>query len=398
MKILLSAFECNPYLGSDPYVGWAWVENMSLINEVYVLLRIDHKRYIEQYQRENTEIMWNNINFIYIDTSRLFGKFVYKFNKQLAVVGQYFLWQKSAYKIAKKLHKEIGFDIAHVVSMADYRFPGYLWKLNIPYVFGPVGGAQETPKCLLDYVKGHEKNEKFRLLMNRLLTRVPNYGKALKKAEYVFCSNYETEECIRKIVSKNNVKICRMTELGINQAYLNKRVNISHKNKDLVKVMVSGRLIYRKGIELLVDSVAKMKTKKNYEISIYGQGDQLTFLKKKVEEYNLTDKIVFYGNISFEEMQKEYINHDIFCLPSLRETTGTAVFEAMANKLPVVALNQNGVKDVVEDDCGILVDIFTKEQIVKDYALALDYYTWDKKIEGMNKIYMELIDKYAGEI
>ena len=53
MKVLLSAFECNPMFGSDPYVGWSWVSNMAKTNEVYVLLRIDHKPYIEKYCAEN---------------------------------------------------------------------------------------------------------------------------------------------------------------------------------------------------------------------------------------------------------------------------------------------------------------------------------------------------------
>lgn len=59
-------------------------------------------------------------------------------------------------------------------------------------------------------------------------------------------------------------------------------------------------------------------------------------------------------------------------MPSLRETTGTAVFEAMANKLPIIALNQNGVKDIVQNDCGILVNVCSKEQVIVDLATALN--------------------------
>lgn len=101
MKVLLSAFECNPMFGSDPYVGWSWVSNMAKTNEVYVLLRIDHKPYIEKYCAENKIEGYENIHFIYLPSSELFGKIVYKFNKQLAVVGQYYMWQKAAYKEAK---------------------------------------------------------------------------------------------------------------------------------------------------------------------------------------------------------------------------------------------------------------------------------------------------------
>ena len=345
MKVLLSAFECNPLLGSDPYVGWSWVSNMAKINEVYVLLRIDHKPYIDKYCAENSVDGYKNIHFIYLSSSNFFGKIVYKFNRQLAVVGQYFIWQRSAYKAAKKLYKREKFDVVHVVSIADFRFPGYLWKLKIPFIFGPVGGAQETPKCLLDYVKGHEKNEKIRSLMNRILVLLPNYKRALAHADLIYCSNSETESVIKKHIKKKNFyKVHKLTELGINDSYLKERKMLSHEKSQVVHVLISGRLIYRKGIELLLDAVSLLETKYPYVIDIYGEGDQRQLLEKKVQAYKLENNVVFHGNVSFTEMQEQYKKADIYCLPSLRETTGTAVFEAMANKLPIIALNQNGVK------------------------------------------------------
>ena len=421
MKVLLSAFECNPLLGSDPYVGWSWVSNMAKINQVYVLLRIDHKAYIDKYFWENTIDGYNNIHFIYIQSSQFFGKIVYRFNRQLAVVGQYFIWQRAAYKKAKKLHKLVKFDVVHVVSIADFRFPGYLWKLKLPFIFGPVGGAQETPKCLLNYIKGHEKNEKLRSIMNQCLILLPSYKKALAHADLIYCSNIETENVIKRHINKKEFyKIHKLTELGINDSYLNERKTLSHGNSKVVHVLISGRLIYRKGVELLIDSVSQLNTESPYIIDIYGDGEQRHMLEKKVKTYQLENRIVFHGNISFTEMQKQYEKADIYCLPSLRETTGTAVFEAMANKLPIIALKQNGVKDIVKNDCGILVDIKSKDQVVYDFSIALkmlienesmrldmgekafdkirNSYTWSKRVSDMNEIYQELVIKYAKKI
>lgn len=421
MRVLLSAFECNPMFGSDPYVGWSWVINMAKINEVYVLLRIDHKPYIEKYCAKNTIEGYKNIHFIYLPSSELFGKIIYKFNRQLAVVGQYYMWQKAAYKEAQKLHKTEQFDVVHVVSIADFRFPGYLWKLNIPFIFGPVGGAQETPACLTDYIKGHEKNEKFRALMNRFLIMLPNYKEALSHADLIYCSNAETEEAIKKKVKHaDQDKVHRLTELGINDDYLKKREELIHNDLCEVHILVSGRLIYRKGIELLIDSVNRLETNRTYIVDIYGEGDQKQFLREKVRSYKLENQVIFHGNVSFIEMQEQYKKADVYCLPSLRETTGTAVFEAMANKLPIVALNQNGVKDIVQNDCGILVDVCSKEQIITDLAVALKtliengsmrramgenafqkiktHYTWSQRVCVMNKIYRELADKYEKKI
>lgn len=421
MRVLLSAFECNPMFGSDPYVGWSWVSNMAKTSEVYVLLRVDHQPYIEKYCAENTIEGYDNIHFIYLPSSKLFGKIVYKFNVQLAVVGQYYVWQKAAYKEAKKLHKVEKFDVAHVVSIADFRFPGYLWKLNIPFIFGPVGGAQETPVCLTDYIKGHEKNEKLRALMNRVLIMLPSYKKALSHADLIYCSNAETEEVIKKKVAyADRDKVHRLTELGIDDDYLKERKNLFHDDMGEVHILVSGRLIYRKGIELLLDSINRLETNRPYIVDVYGEGDQKQFLKEKVRAYKLENRIIFHGNISFAEMQEQYKKVGVYCLPSLRETTGTAVFEAMANKLPVVALNQNGVKDVIQNDCGILVDVCSKEQVLTDLTIALktliendsmrrtmgenafrkiqEHYTWSQRVCMMNGIYKELAEKYEKKL
>ena len=135
-------------------------------------------------------------------------------------------------------------------------------------------------------------------------------------------------------------------------------------------------------------------------------------LEEFVRVNSLEKKVVFHGKIPFEQMQQVYKEGDIYVLPSLRESTGTAVFEALANKLPVVTFNQNGAKYIVENDAGILIKLDNKEQILKDLASALEYlidnyairikygecgfnklqkyYTWDKRVEQMNQVYIKL--------
>lgn len=265
------------------------------------------------------------------------------------------------------------------------------------------------------------KNEKFRAWMNKLLIMLPNYKKALSHADLIYCSNAETEEVIRKKVKyADQDKVYRLTELGINDDYLREREKLLHDNLKEIHILVSGRLIYRKGIELLLDSVNHIETSRPYIVDIYGEGDQKQFLKNKVRAYKLENRVFFHGNIPFAEMQEQYKKADVYCLPSLRETTGTAVFEAMANKLPIIALNQNGVKDIVQNDCGILVNVCSKEQVIVDLATALrkliendsmrqamgekafwkikKHYTWSKRVCAMNEIYRELVNNYGKKI
>lgn len=416
MKVLLSVFECSPLKGSDSYVGWSYATNMSRFCEVYALTREENKNDIESYLQDNAELKTENLHFIYIKQNTFFCKVLYRINHYLGFLGSYFVWQKSAYKAAKTICKEQDIAVCHHVSIADFRCAGYLWKIGRPFIYGPVGGGQETPDCLKEYVKGHEKSERFRNFMNRFMTLIPGYKKALNHASLIYSSNDETTECIQARIKEEHIeKLQQMTELCIDEGYLLEREGLEKENCKTVHVIVSGRLIYRKGIAMLLDVVKCIRTDVPFVIDIFGDGNQRQILQQLTERNKITDKVIFHGNVSFDIMQQNYKKADIYVLPSLRESTGTAVFEAMANKLPVVALNQNGVKYVVEDDAGILVDVISKEQIIQDMAIALKCliedkelreslgnnafekikckYTWTSRAKQMSIVYSELCQR-----
>ena len=58
-------------------------------------------------------------------------------------------WQPAAYEVARRLHEEIAFDLAHQLTYVAFRVPGHLWKLDIPFVWGPIGALENTPWRLL---------------------------------------------------------------------------------------------------------------------------------------------------------------------------------------------------------------------------------------------------------
>lgn len=414
MKIILSAFECNPYTGSDSYLGWTYVLNMARFNEVYALTRIENKNDIERYCGEND--VPQKLHFVYVERSQFFAKHLYKLNPYLGFLGSYYVWQKAAYKKARELCKNTDISLCHHVSIADFRCAGYLWKLKKPFIFGPVGGGQETPECLSYYIKGHEKEERIRSFLNKVLVRLPNYRKALKRAAAIYSSNEETTQRMMKCLPEaEREKVFQLTELCIEDQYIVERSQLRREKKDIVRIIVSGRLIYRKGIALLIDAVQKISTDVNFVVDIYGEGDQKETLIRMVKEYGIESHVKFHGKVAFEEIQQRYKEADIFVLPSLRETTGTALLEAMANKLPVIALNQNGAKLVVTDNSGILINVNTRDQIIADLAAALttlieDYalrcrlgengysiiretFSWDKRMAQMNEVYKHLCSK-----
>ena len=251
--------------------------------------------------------------------------------------------------------------------------------------------------------------------MNHLTTLLQNYRRALNHATIIYSSNDETSEYLKKRMKKGQLsKLSQMTELCIDDSYLRDREQLRHVTQDTVHIIVSGRLMYRKGLMVLFDALLQMKTEQSYVVDVYGDGVQREELKSYVNNNGLDDRVVFHGKVSFQEMQECYKNADIYVLPSLRETTGTALLEAMANKLPVISFKQNGAKYVVEDDAGILVRLGTTEETVAGLAQAIqkliespelrmnygdnaykkvrEKYTWSKRVEMMDGVYRAISD------
>lgn len=413
MKIILSVFECNPFRGSDSYVGWSYTVNMARYHEVFALTRTENRDDIQRYCSGNSDPVLKRIHFIYIPRKKLFAEYVYRLNRYAGFLGSYFMWQRSALKAARRICCEHDIALCHHVSIADFRCPGYLWKTGKPFIYGPVGGAQEIPEALATYARGHEKSERFRSVMNRLCPSFPGYRRALRHAAVVYSSNDETTACLSsKMRPADRRKLIQMTELCVDGQYVAQRDRLCKVAGDTVHIIVSGRLIYRKGIALLLDAVRRIQTEQPFVVDIYGEGDQKDKLLQQAQENGIADQVKFHGKVSFEEMQDRYWEADIYVLPSLRETTGTAVFEAMANKLPVVSLRQNGVKHIVEPDMGILVDIRSAEQVLDDLADALkrliedpklrqdmgqagyrkisERFTWDDRAESMSRVYEQI--------
>jgi glycosyltransferase involved in cell wall biosynthesis len=100
----------------------------------------------------------------------------------------------------------------------------------------------------------------------------------------------------------------------------------------------------------------------------------------------------------------------------MRDSSGSVVLEAMAHGLPIVTLNHQGMRAFVPEDAAIKIPVITPEQIIRDFALAIDALvsspdsmrkmseassafaneqTWTRRAEMMNTLYGELVKGVA---
>ncbi|MGB4563002.1 MAG: glycosyltransferase, partial [Methylophilaceae bacterium] len=101
----------------------------------------------------------------------------------------------------------------------------------------------------------------------------------------------------------------------------------------------------------------------NFDITIVGDGPIRNDLESRYKN------IQFVGYKFGRELANFYHSHDVFCFPSLTDTFGIVIIEALSNGLPVAAFNVTGPKDIVSHGIDGYLGNNLKENIELAYKL-----------------------------
>ena len=369
VNYLISAYSVNPYKGSEDSIGWNWVlqyEKNYKEGDRIILLT---KKFNEKDTRRGLkEFNIQHVELVIVDVPNALNWFREKHSAFHHMY--YILWQHWAWLWVKH------FDVIHHVTMNDYRIPSELYKAKgAKVIWGPMGGAQVTPRPL----KVYEKNQlvaSFREFVNKSCSWNPFYKKALRSYYKIYCINNETQKQISRIVGKD---VPLMPELALRDEY--KNLPIRKGNNDILKIVFVGRLIGKKGIAFLVDALSLMPTDMNWELLIFGDGDDHALIEKQIADSGIGKNVKLMGNRPLNQIAEAYQQADVFVLPSLRETSGNVLLEAMAYAVPIVAFDTSFCRLLKEVDCGVFVNTDQAlEGIKEDWCKAIVTLGQDKEL------------------
>jgi len=117
-------------------------------------------------------------------------------------------------------------------------------------------------------------------------------------------------------------------------------------------VMVSvSRLSKEKNIDFMLEALAALRKQyeKPFTFLMIGDGNEHARLQARLDELQLTDRVIFTGTVEQDKLPVYYRLADIFIFASRTETQGMVILEAMAAGLPVVAVRSSGIDDVVRE-------------------------------------------------
>lgn len=363
MKVLLSAYSCSPGSGSEPGVGWNWAINLAKLgHQVWVATRENNKINIEKEIKNNRQLPL--VNFIYFDLPPI----VLQFKNTMGVHAYYELWQYNLYKIIKIKHKELNFELIHHITFGVLRQPSYLYKLNIPLVFGPIGGAEYTPDFLKKNLPFDAKIWDFiREKSNNILLKRRAVKACLNKADLILSKTEETANFLKV----HGFKSYLQPEIGID-----KLIDVDKNTivNPCFSILYIGRLLHWKGIHLALKAFKIFAAKyPDTSFTIIGIGPFEKFLKNLAVELEISDKVIFKGWVNHQDVDVYYKASRVFLFPSLHDSSGNVVLEAMKYHLPVVALALGGPNILLGKDCPTLVAVLEKEEdkVIKNLAATL---------------------------
>lgn len=362
MRVLMSAYACEPDKGSEPGVGWHWAKQAARFHEVWVLTRANNRPAIEAELERHPD---PNLHFIYVDLPRWLA-FWKRGPRGLYLY--YYLWQIAAYRRAQEEHQQIGFDLAHHVTFGNNWLPTFLPLLPVPFVWCPIGGSETVPKTFRkDFAFKWRAYEALRdFIQDWALGFDPVTRLARKKAKAVLA---RTQIMADKLGKSDDTRIEVIIETGANPHHFELMLNRGKRNDEKFKVVMTGRLLHLKGFHLGIRAFHRLAKKlPHVTLDIIGAGPEQDRLEGLCKELELGKKVNFTGWLSQEETFSRMSQADVFLHPSLKDAGAWVLFEVLELGLPVICLDYAGPAEIIDDTCGIKIIAGTPDQVIQDLA------------------------------
>lgn len=411
------AYAISPYRGSEYAVAWNYVAHMSKYHRLTVVYGASGNHMgdvveMEEYARSHTMA---NVRFIAVKPDKLaralnwpnrHGFFVYSFYYA------YRRWHWQVYKQVLELLKTDHFDLVHYVGMIGYREPGYLWKLGLPYVWGPVSGANNAPWQLMKHMPllGRVKLT-FRSLANTIQFHTKRrLKKALKATDILLTATSENQQKFRQVHHKDSICLPENSITGtitLDESKFN--------NPAKYTIIVIGRLDARKSVGIFLEALAQVRNRDKLHVDIVGDGPLRARLQGYDREHGLDGLITWHGQLPRVEAVKIFNRAHLHVITSVSEGNPTTIWEAMSYGVPTMSFDHCGMHDTICDKCGIRIPIAKRYDdcvfsIAHNIDVLLEYperfyqlakgtiecakkYTWAKREIILNQLYGNLLSK-----
>lgn len=417
MKVLLSAVVCRPGIGSEWGAGWNWALQMARRHEVWCLTSPNNRSAIEAEIKLQRGI---KLHFVYCDLpgqETLWWKPSKWGFDTLFAWTRYYAWQWVAYQEARKLHAQIHFDLAHHVTFASWRVPSFLWRLGIPFIWGPVGGGQEIPRAFRRSLgPAGITSHLVRYFAQCISYYDPMVRATRRQAAGVLAGNRETQQLLARLPGPEP----KIFPLASGETVPRGDTFRNPADHEPLSILWVGRIVPWKGLHLLIRALGVLVQQQDggvpFHLTVVNVGPDMHRCQKLADSLGLRGRVSFVGRLpTRSDVLSVYHRADVFVFTSLCESLGQVLLEAMGSGLPVICLDHGGPGFIATPECGFIIDPRSEEYVVEKMAEAIktlardpalrlrmgraalkrakEDFSWDMLGERMDIIYREATNR-----
>jgi len=278
---------------------------------------------------------------------------------------RYIFWQRVVLREASRQHRLHQFDLVHHLSWGTISAPPLLWRLPIPFVWGPVGGAQVTPRSYLRYLGPAWRRELMRTLRVKLVTRMPGLRRTIRNCALILSTNPETTRALQAAGARH---VRFHPNIGVTEDLLAPAPPRQTTEPREPTILWAGRLIPIKALPLALEAFSQIEPGLRARLRILGDGPLKADMEKLAHKLGMSDRVDFLGAVPWVEMKRHYQEADIFLFTSLRDSSGAVLAEALASGLPIITLNHQGAGAIVPAEAGVKVEVKDPDETVRALA------------------------------
>jgi glycosyltransferase involved in cell wall biosynthesis len=332
VKVLISAYACEPGKGSEPGVGWHWVVAAARDHEAWVVTRRNNREAIERSLASQRSI---NAKFVYVDLPPWLRSWK---RGSRGVRLYYVIWQVLALRAARRLNRSEEFDLVHHLTFANIWLPALTCLTGPPFVLGPVGGGPTVPLRLYGALGIRGAASELLLLLRRSVSRViPIVRQAWRRADAILVQNEETLQALpADLQAKCSIRPNAVAALDGDRSHHSRPVSGDARRHHVV---CAGRLLPWKGFAL---AISMMKHLPLWKLTIVGDGADRKRLERLAHRLGVANRVRFCPWMSQSDLWELLDSSTCLVLPSLRDDSPLIVAESQALGVPVVAFNQGG--------------------------------------------------------
>ena len=365
-KVLISAYSCEPFRGSEPGVAWDLIQELSKKVGLIVVTRDDKRDIILKNDPGNIE--WHFVGLPSFKKPHAYSP--------LGFI-HYYLWQIYMGLYVRMSIPMEKYRLAHHVTFVSSWTPSGLVFQKRPFIWGPIGHHSRVPNSYMARTSFWlRKKELLRTLIKFSFNLLdPLLWITKIRASRIYVINDDVARSVG-FFDKTFIKPAIALRTDIT-TWSEPKQHMDGKNGKL-RLYWAGNIVYWKGIYLLLDVMSQLRNDP-VELILIGDGHEKSTIEDIIVSRGL-ENVVLRPRQSQEELMRFIQDFDVFFYPSF-EGGGMVVLEAMFSSKPVIGLKFGGCGEMVEDaETGFLVEYTNYKEVVDSLENKIKLYIDDRNL------------------